>query len=74
MNRFIRRLIKLEPPDAERPLRIIVHFGVVHALHYCDQGASDELAKVHPFALCHTVTLFVTRDQVSGQLSPAILA
>ena len=21
MNRFIRRLIKLEPPDAERPLR-----------------------------------------------------
>ena len=27
MNRFIRRLIKLEPPDAERPLRIIWNDG-----------------------------------------------
>ncbi len=27
MNGFIRRLIKLEPPEAERPLRIIWNDG-----------------------------------------------
>ena len=27
MNSFLRRLIKLEPPDADRPLRIIWNDG-----------------------------------------------